>query len=98
MNGKCDKSNCTNDARYHPVLLLYAPRKYNLNQPIKSILSLEICQDCMEKAILDDFISNEGWIQICEMIDKAGKILPDRSRSQLAFDRIGSFKQKFETL
>jgi len=96
MNGKCDKTGCSNDAKYHPSLLLFAPYKYNCNDPIRTILSLEICEDHKISASLDDFLSNEGWIQLCEMISKAGRVIPERKRTKLTWELIGSFNSMIE--
>lgn len=85
---KCDRQDCQNEGAYHPVLLLYAPRKYNINDPIKSILSINVCEEHVKEDKLENFLSNEGWIQLCEAIASIGKVLPERSRTQLSWMKI----------
>lgn len=82
----CDKLNCTNGGIYKPVLLFYAPKEYNFPEPIKCILGLKICLEHKKSGTVDDFLSNEGWIQLCERIAGIGKVIPDRKLTKLTWE------------
>lgn len=87
----CQKTGCSNPGRWNPVLLLYAPKKYNCPEPIRSSLNLAICDECSKSSTVSSFLCDEGWAQIISALDRAGKVRPQRDRTQLAWEPIGAF-------
>lgn len=85
MDGLCCKSGCARPGRWQPVLLLYAPKSYGNCSPIQSVLGLRVCDACRDEAQVRDFVGDEGWAQIRHALRNAGKVIPDRDRTQLAW-------------
>lgn len=72
---------------WQPVLLLYAPAEYHSPQPIRAALGMAVCDRHKDVARLEHFLSGPGWAQIVEGLRRAGKVAPDRARTQLAWRR-----------
>lgn len=80
-----DGTPCPGEGIAQPVLLIYAPKKYGNCSPIKAALGLAVCQKHERSARVEDFVSDDGWKQIENEFAAVGRVLPDRSRTQLAF-------------
>lgn len=87
----CDKRGCLRPAAWSPCLLLYVPTSYHCPEPIHAALNLGICDECSGESKAEDFISEEGWEQICDSLKAAGKVRPDRKLTKIAWLPLGAF-------
>lgn len=87
----CAKKGCTKEAKWHPVLLFYAPKELHCPVPLQSVLSIGICQECQSTAKTTDFLSEDGWLQICASVAALGKVKPKQSLTRLAWLPFGDF-------
>jgi len=91
MAGTCHRENCTADARWLPVLLLYAPRwKYPNAEPARGCCALPVCDEHRELLTVDHLVTDDGWDFIIRGFQAAGKILPDRKLTRIEFIRLDS--------
>src|SRR5690242_2184263 len=84
----CSRTGCTKLAVLYPVLLLRAPYEYRYSTPTPATLALPICSDCASTCTLADFLSDAGWLQICQGFDAAGRVAPERDRTSLSWVKI----------
>lgn len=85
---KCNCSDCASGlpATLAPSLLIYAPRPFNT--PIVAHLTLNICVECSKRMTVDDILTEDGKARLNAGFLKIGKMLPDWSRTKVAFEPI----------
>ncbi len=85
---KCSLIGCEDEAKHHPVLLLFHYSKNGRSityskKPAEAVLDLGLCDSHAKRATADQFISAEGWEQVCAGFAKIGKAMPTRHLTKL---------------
>jgi hypothetical protein len=87
----CTRSGCANEARWFPVLLLYADRRqYPMGVPARAVLGLPTCDACKAGLRVSDVLSDDGWAQIVSGFRGAQKVVPHRADTELTFTPLNS--------
>lgn len=94
----CNRQGCNREARWSPVLLLYAPRKYGAHPPIQSHMTMGVCDVHRAGIQLADLMDDAGWVKITAAVAASGRAVPDRSRTQLAWETCARSEEAFAKL
>lgn len=86
MNGFCDQKGCEARSTVRPILLFFAP--WPNDCPAKGVLGREYCADHGRALCVDQFITDEGWLQLCAGFDRVGKVRPERARVALELEPV----------
>lgn len=80
---KCSMNDCLNQASFVPALVLRVHKSYKNDTPLQVLYKLYICIDHAEDFTIKDLLSDEAWDQIVYGIMKAGRVAPDKTRTEL---------------
>ncbi len=80
-----DNEQCRREAKWNPVLLVYAPAKLGNHTPAQITIGVAVCSGCKDATVLEDVMTDEGWSRICKKFKSEGKVEPDLSRTQLSW-------------
>lgn len=82
---KCNRTSCAKDASWQAGFDVYDSFG---DVPAKVELGLYLCGEHKHEAKIEDLVTNEGWDQIVEAFAGAGRAIPDRKRTKLAWKAI----------
>lgn len=86
LTPKCGRAGCERIALWRPVLLLRPPRPL-VNGTASAELPLKVCDTCRMTTGVEDYVTDEGWQQICEGFHSVGRPPPERSRTTIEWRR-----------
>lgn len=97
---KCIERDCQHEAKWYPVLLLYADRKrYPACAPARSLFGIPTCDEHRAARTPENLVTDEGWRMISTAFSALGKVVPDREAIEVEFTEInGEEAQTFERL
>ena len=86
MTEPCVRKGCGQEGTWFPLLLLRAPLDYGDMQPVGAFLGVRVCDD---HKLTDpkEWITDEGWAQIEAGFCAVFRVLPDRGRVQVMFEK-----------
>lgn len=87
MTLECEIDSCSNQALWHPVLLICF-KGINLN-PIRALIPIHVCDDHRKMLTVNGVLSDKGWNDICTEIYKIVRTRPKRNLTELDFAPIG---------
>jgi hypothetical protein len=82
----CQRKGCTTEAAYRPVLLL-APQGAEPTDDahLRVVLGLKLCP-AHASTDVDDYLTDVGYAQICEALQRQGKVKPDRDSAAVELE------------
>lgn len=80
----CHKCNPAQPAAYYPILRVFA-KGFRNAPPMPILMSIPICSPCANGASVEDFLGDDGWVSICQILDAQKKAAPDRAKTQLSW-------------
>ena len=80
----CGRKHCPNEGEWQVVLLL---RHVNTKEPIRAHFDLWICNSHKAFATVDDFLSDQGWLQILQSFEQNNLYAPKRELTSLDFTK-----------
>lgn len=94
----CAKVNCQLEFNcMFPVLLIWAkgiPK--SAGKPIEMVIGIPVCGRCQRTARAKDYMTDEGWSDLCARLKIIGKAEPDRDTMGLRWVRPFNIKEKFK--
>lgn len=82
-----DSADCKGDARWYPVLLLFAAPG---TSPARSIFGVPHCDVCRHISNLENMVTDQGWKVISAIFAKLNKEVPRRELVELEWILIDS--------
>lgn len=82
MHDTCDVKECTNDPAYHAEVVIYA-RVAHLHTPAIGYMPIRVCHEHATDQYARELLTEPGKRQIEDGFKRAGKALPDWSRSHV---------------
>lgn len=79
----CAKVDCGKPGMWHPVLLL---RVHMGHQPAPALMNIVVCDHHKKVCTTDDFLTDQGWKQICAGFKQIGRQEPTRELTELAWE------------
>ena len=76
------KKDCPNTPLWYPSIWVFA-KGYKYAPPMKSLLSMPVCEDCSQEVTIDHVVTDQGWKMITDVLEAMNKAEPDRARNQL---------------
>jgi len=80
MNKKCQMNQCEREGEWMPILEFRAGEN---KPPAPCALGLPICTFHKERSTVEDFLSDEGFKQVCDTMRAHGYEQPVRSLTSL---------------
>ncbi|HYF00311.1 MAG TPA: hypothetical protein VEJ18_15420 [Planctomycetota bacterium] len=79
----CNLKGCGKPAQWQVGLAFFAAGHTKATQGIRAELGMALCVECARTTKAEDFITDEGWERICTMLERTGKLRPERSLTKL---------------
>jgi hypothetical protein len=81
---RCDRTGCSRDAFWAPVLRVFAPERYG-DVHVDVMVDLALCDACKEEISIEDVLSDDGWSKIVGTFVSRGMVRPKRDRTVMIF-------------
>ena len=81
----CDQTGCPHEAKWMPVLLIYADKSHGEHPPARATIGLHVCEWHKATMSLEHFMDDRGWQMVVSNMKKAGYAAPVRERTKLTY-------------
>jgi hypothetical protein len=83
LEAHCQRAGCGKPTRWQVALDVFAPGFAGPRQGMRFEFPIALCDECGKASTPDDFLTDEGFARISEVIKGIGKLPPERGLTKL---------------